>query len=114
VSEKKFSEKELEEMQADAERARLFRDFSASPVWRKYLEPYLFKLQQEAELEAITAYRDFATDKDAYRRGTLASGRAQGAELFALFIVRGINDAKESERRLKAIEDVKKTQEAAK
>lgn len=110
-----LSEKELEEMREDAEKARHFRDFANSAVWKKYLEPFLFKLQQDAETEAVVCFRVGRSHDEVVLRGAVASGRAQGAEEFALFIVRSIRDAKDSEQRLREIEaDQKNEREAAK
>lgn len=105
---------QIAEMQADAEKARLFRDFATSQIWKKHLEPFLFRLQQDAEVEALTVYRSGKEPGTIAVSGALASGRAQAAEMFALFIVRGINDAKESEKKLAAMAAEPKKTEAAK
>lgn len=108
------NEKEIAEMQADVEKARLFRDFAESSIWKKHIEPFLYKLQQDAEAESLTSFRGGGDMMVMHTKGAVASGRAQGAEEFALFIVRGINDAKQSEKRLVEIEEAKKKQGAAK
>lgn len=108
MSERKFSEKEIEEMREDVEKARLFRDFITTPIWKKHLEPFLYKLQQDAEIEALTSFRNSKTSDEVILRGGVSSGRAQAAEEFAKFIIHGIGDAAQSEKRLKEIEDAKK------